>query len=167
MHPALNIVTFGLLSLHLQRKEVKRAEKRAKAEYAEHCVEIERKYQAAQEALRAEELRRRDAAQKAKEQAQQAKEQAEDLEFSKDPLAYIASHFFMLNTIMQEGCYITTFDFGYIGSIDQRITSAALFDDFGDFWRSNATRSRALCVKMDECLTNEIWDQGTAWGYFM
>ena len=94
----MNIVTFGLLSLHLQGKEEKRAEKRAKAEAkadaaaeaapeaaperlqskyspAEHCAEIERRFQAAvpnweaeyaaadQQALRAEEQRRRDDAQ--------------------------------------------------------------------------------------------------------
>ena len=163
MNIVLNIATLGLVSRNRQIKK-KQIEKRAKAEadavYAEHCAEIERKYQAVQEALRAEEQRRRDA-------VQQAKEQAEDLEFSKDPLAYIASHFFMLNTIMQEGFYITTFDFGYIGSIDQRITCGALFVEFGDFWRSEATRSRAMCVKMDECLTKEIWDNATAWGKFM
>jgi len=191
MHPALNIVTFGLLSLHLQGKEEKRAEKRAKAEAkadaaaeaaperlqskyspAEHCAEIERRFQAAvpnweaeyaaadQQALRAEEPRRRDDAQK-------AKEQAEDLEFSKDPEAYITAHFYHLNKIMQEREFIITFDFGYIGSIDQRITSGALRVDFGDAWESEAIRSRSMCVKMDECLTKEIWDNATAWGKYM
>ena len=193
MHPALNIVTFGLLSLHLQGKEEKRAEKRAKAEAkadaaaeaaperlqskyspAEHCAEIERRFQAAvpnweaeyaaadQQALRAEEQRRRDDAQK-------AKEQAEDLEFSKNPSAYIAAHFVMLHTIMQKGVYIITFDFNHLGfgSIDQRITSGALRVDFGDAWESEAIRSRSMCVKMDECLTKEIWDNATAWGKYM
>ena len=167
MHPALNIVTFGLLSLHLQRKEQKLAEKRAKDEAEAERLQkeaasaaIERKCQAAQEARRAEEQRRRDDAQK-------AKEQAEDLEFSKNPLAYIAAHFGMLHTIMQEDEFITTFDFGYIGSIDQRITSGALRVEFGVAWESEAIRSRSMCVKMDECLTKEIWDNATAWGKYM
>ena len=167
MHPALNIVTFGLLSLHLQRKEEKRAEKRAKEEAEAERLEkeaayaaIERKHQAAQEALRAKEQRRRDDAQK-------AKEQAEDLEFSKDPEAYITAHFYHLNKIMQEREFIITFDFGYIGSIDQRITSGALRVDFGDAWEKKAIRSRSICVKMDECLTKEIWDNATAWGKYM
>ena len=188
MHPALNIVTFGLLSLHLQGKEEKRAEKRAKAEAkadaaaeaaperlqskyspAEHCAEIERRFQAAvpnweaeyaaadQQALRAEEQRRRDDAQK-------AKEQAEDLEFSKNPSVYIAAHFVMLHTIMQKGVYIITFDFNHLGfgSIDQHLTGFALHNEFGVAWKRKALSSRAICAQMDECLGNAIWDNATA-----
>ena len=183
MHPALNIVTFGLLSLHLQRKEAKRAEKRAKEEAeveaeperlqkvyssAEHCEEIERKfeaveqrcgytYAASQQALRAEEWRRQCA-------TQRAKEQAEDLEFSKDPLAYIAAHFFMLNTIMQKSEYIITFDFAHLGfgSIDQCITGYELHAEFGVSWKRKALLSRVMCAKMNECLMNAIWDNATA-----
>ena len=171
MHPALNIVTLGLLSLHLQRKEEKRAEKRAKAEaeaerlqeeaaYAEHCAEIERKYQAAQYALRAEEQRRRDA-------ARQAKEQQEALEFSKGSYAYIAAHFPLLNTIMHEGSYVYEHTFGNGGSMTQTIPSSVLVPVFGAFWNLQAASSFSLCVKMDKFIRNEIWDSATAWGYYM
>ena len=165
----LDVFCIGLLIPYLQRKEEKRAEKRAKAdaeaerlqkddECAEHRAEIERKYQAAQEALRAEELRRQDA-------AQQAKEQAEDLKFSNDPLAYIETHFYLLNKIMQEGEHIITFVFGNGGNINQRLTESVLIDEpeFGASWESKAVSSRALCVKMDKYLEERILTNDEAW----
>jgi len=84
----LKILTLGLLSLHLKRKEKKLAKKREK--------------QAADELAAAKFLQEKKAAKEAAEARYRASVEAEELKFSQNPWAYIAEHFELLSGAIRD-----------------------------------------------------------------
>ena len=199
MHPALNIVTFGLLSLYLQRKEAKRAEKRTR-----EAIETKRRIQAAKERLMASaECKRLDANAEAKcivaeaerkrlaaiatiaevkrieaeveriadakrqlLEKEEAVKQAAELEFSKDPLAYIKIHYSMLNNVISNGVASYTHNFGN-WNWTESVIPEHMRTVFGYSWKADAVQSLALCMEMDDYISNYLLDSNVVYSALM
>jgi len=171
MHLALNIVTFGLLSLYLNKKK-ENAERKKQARIAEILRQEEEALQELQRETEAKLLKeQQEAEQKRQLEIKKAEREAEtrrfieaekqhDRDFDKDPKEYIKANYKWVDQLLTSSTVGYTHYFGNDRSWTQGISITF------PYTKKQALSSRAFCIKMENDIYKQIWSNGEAYGRY-